>query len=156
MALLLLAPMAGAAEGWGPAEFLIGKWTGVGSGALGNGAGTFSFESGLQGKVLVRKSFAEYPPAGGKPASRHDDLMVIYRDEGDSRLKATYFDSEGHVIQYAVKAAGEGVVFESGGPGPRYRLSYVPEKPGRLRLKFEIAPPGKEFATYIEAEAEKR
>jgi len=27
---------------------------------------------------MVRTSFAEYPAGGGRPASRHDDLLIIY------------------------------------------------------------------------------
>ena len=59
------------------------------------------------------------------------------------------------MIRYAVKAAGEAAVFVSEGPpgGARYRLTYTPAGPDRLKLKFEVAPPGKDFATYIEAAA---
>jgi hypothetical protein len=64
------------AQDWGPAQFLIGKWKGEGSGSPGQGAGEFSFTPDVQGKVLIRKSFAEYP------GSRHDDLTILYRENG--------------------------------------------------------------------------
>ena len=76
--LLAAAPLPGA--DWGPLQFLVGKWSGGGSGGPGQGTGDFSFTPDLQNSVLVRKSFAEYPPANGKPAFRHDDLMIVYRD----------------------------------------------------------------------------
>jgi hypothetical protein len=144
------------ADDWGPAQFLIGHWTGDGAGQPGQGTGSFSFTPDLQGKVLVRKSFAAYPAANGKPASRHDDLMIVYRDGPSRELRAMYFDSEEHVIPYAVKPAdGGGVVFVTEGSSTtmRYRLTYTGTATDALKLKFEIAPPGKEFATYLEATA---
>src|SRR5690242_19738130 len=72
MRLLLLAILATvpafAAQDWGPAQFLIGEWRGEGNGRPGTGAGAFSFAEDVQGRVLVRKSYAEYPATGGKPA----------------------------------------------------------------------------------------
>jgi hypothetical protein len=149
----LFGPALSAAEDWGPVQFLIGKWAGEGSGQPGNGAGAFSLLPDLQGKVLVRKSFAEYPAANGKPASRHDDLMIVYRQEGSGELRAMYYDSEGHVISYGVKAVEGGVALTSDGPAgqPRYRLTYLSEGQDRAKLRFEIAMPGKDFTKYIEA-----
>ena len=140
---------------WGPLQPLLGAWTGEGGGQPGQGAGAFSFAPDLQGTILVRKNFAEYPAANGKPSSRHDDLMIVYRDEATHALRATYYDNEGHTIAYGVTAAGAGVVFLSEGPPamPRFRMTYTPAPPDKLAIKFEIAPPGKEFATYIEASA---
>jgi hypothetical protein len=152
---LVLFAVALGAEDWGPLQLLVGHWTGDGGGQPGQGAGSFSFTPDVQGRVLVRKSFAEYPPANGKPAFRHDDLTVVYRDETSRQLRAIYFDNEDHVIQYSVKAADGGVVFLSEGPqtAPRYRLTYTSTGTDRLKVKFEIAAPGKDFATYIEATA---
>jgi hypothetical protein len=153
---LVSLSLAVGAEDWGPAQFLVGNWTGEGTGHPGEGTGAFSFIPDLQGRVLVRKSFAAYPAANGKPASRHDDLMIVYRDETSRQMRAMYFDSEDHVIPYSVKPAdGGGVVFVTeGAPGTmRFRLTYSSTGTDRLKLKFEIAPPGKDFATYLEATA---
>lgn len=149
---ILLAPLLSAAD-WGPAQFLAGRWTGEGSGAPGQGVGSFSFTPELHGKILVRRSFAEYPPANGKSAFRHDDLMVIYRDE--AQLKAMYFDSEEHAIPYVVTGVEGGVVFVSDASqkGPRFRLTYISAGTDTLKIKFEVAPPAKEFATYLEGAA---
>jgi hypothetical protein len=142
-------------QDWGPAQFLVGNWTGDGGGQLGQGSGAFSFSPDLQGKILVRKNFAEYPAANGKPAFRHDDLMILYRDETTHGLRATYFDSEEHVISYAVKPVEGGVVFVSeGAPSTtRFRMTYTSTGKDTLKIKFETAAPGKEFAPYIEAAA---
>lgn len=151
----LAAACFAAGPDWGSARFLIGHWTGGGSGQPGSGSGAFSFTPDLQGKVLTRRNFAEYPASGGRPASRHDDLMVIYHGEGTEGLRAIYFDNEGHVIRYSVNASATGVVFVSDGKPSqeRYRLTYTPTGNDTLKLQFEVAAPGKDFVRYLEATA---
>ena len=155
--LVLLTLLAGAVPGadWGPVQFLMGRWIGEGTGQPGTGSGGFSFATDLQGAVLVRKNYAEYPAANGNPGFRHDDLTIIYRDESSHQLRAVYFDNEGHRIEYAVQPNGNGVVFTSEGPRTtiRYRFTYTRDGPDRLKIKFEIAEPGKDLAPYIEATA---
>ena len=134
---------------WKKLEFLLGNWTGAAGEKdtqIGAGQGAFSFEPQLNQKIIVRRNFAAYDSG-----ARHDDLMVIYLDAPDDTPRAIYFDTEGHIIRYnlAFPAAGT-VVFESDGaqPGPRYRLTYWLES-GVLKGKFEIAPPGAEYKTYM-------
>lgn len=152
----LLCSLAAQAQDWGPLQFLVGSWIGEGSAAdQGAGRGAFSFTPDMQGKILVRKNFAEYPAANGKPAYRHDDLMIVYHDNAAHELRGIFFDSEEHLIHYTIKPSENGVVFLSESPqdAPRFRLTYTSAGPDRLKLKFEIAPPGKDFVTYIEASA---
>ncbi len=141
-------------EPWAPLKFLVGEWIGVGDGQPGQGGGRCTFLPDLQGRVLVRKSYAEYPAAEGRPAFRHDDLMILYRDGGGA-LRADYFDNEGHVIRYSVRATGDSAEFvsEASADAPRFRLTYVKSGPDELSLKFEIAPPGKPdaFKAYLDA-----
>jgi hypothetical protein len=144
-ALALSVSYASAAE---PAElqplaFLIGEWTASGAGQPGTAAGAATFSRALQDRVIVRKSYAEYPAAAGKPASRHDDMMIIYAGSGG--LRADYYDNEGHTIRYAVQApaAGEAVLLsDASSAEPRFRLSYKLEADGVLKGEFAIAPPG--------------
>jgi hypothetical protein len=81
--------------------------------------------------------------------------MIVYRDEASHGLRATYFDSEEHVIQYIVKPTEAGVVFISEGApsSPRFRMTYTSTGKDTLKIKFEIAAPGKDFAPYLEASA---
>jgi hypothetical protein len=134
----------------------MGEWVGEGSGKPGQGSGAFSFTTDLQGKVLIRKNYAEYPPTKDRPAFRHEDLMIVYRDDSGSQLHAIYFDSENHTISYGIKTIDSNTVeflSEVDPATPRYRLTYRKTSADTLSIKFEIAPPGKpdSFATYIEA-----
>jgi hypothetical protein len=127
-----------------PFTFLLGEWPAAGSGQPGAGSGAAVFSRGLQDRVILRTSYAEYGPAAGKPASRHDDLMVIYAGPGGG-VRADYYDNEGHVIRYAVRspAAGQAVLLsEATGSEPRFRLSYTLEAGGILKGEFAIAPSG--------------
>jgi hypothetical protein len=147
---------------WAPFAYLLGDWVGEGGGQSGQGTGEFSFHPDLQDRILVRKSYAAYPPTKDRPAFRHDDLMVVYRDSDSGPPRALYFDSEGHVIHYSVTASSDQkrieFVSEALPASPRYRLTYVITGSDTLTLKFEIAPPGKpdSFSTYIEAKAKRK
>ncbi len=159
---LAAAGRAYAEEGWGALDSLVGAWTGEGQGQPGMGGGDFTFQKELGGRVLVRRSRADYPAAQGRPAVHHEDLLVVYRDQGGSSPRAIYFDSEGHVIRYAVRAsaAGDTLEFlsEPDSAAPAYRLRYVRTGPGLLHLTFDIAPPGKpgEFRQYLEGTCRRR
>jgi len=160
LGVLLLCPTVSAADEWGALQYLIGNWTGEGSGAPGQGTGSFSFTPDLQGRVLVRKSRAEYPATKDKPAFAHDDLMIVFREpdeNAEGALRAVYLDSEGHVIRYAVTMFGDRIVFtsEPSRGAPQYRFTYTRQPVDELKIKFEIAPPGKGFATYLEGAAKR-
>jgi hypothetical protein len=70
---------------WNDFRFLLGEWAGVGKGSPGEGAGTFSFELGLDGKVLIRKSHSTYPNGRFEiaPAGKPDAFSLYI--EGDAR-----------------------------------------------------------------------
>ena len=145
---------------WADWRPFLGTWEGAGGGGPGQGSGGFTFTPELQGAVLVRHNYAQYPATKDKPAYRHDDLMVIYPDATGRETRADYWDSEGHVIHYVVQFTGGKLVMmsEPGQPGPRYRLTYVKTGDNDLKLMFEIAPPGApdKFKTYIEASAKRK
>ncbi len=165
LTVVLITLAAGAApedDAWKPYRFLVGEWTAEGGGDPGKGSGRFSFAWDLQEKVLVRRNRAEYPAAQGRPAFSHEDLMVIYRPDRGAPDKAIYFDSEGHVINYALTFADDGhtLTFLSDAlpAAPRFRLSYTKAGDDSVGIKFEIAPPGKPdaFKTYLEGNARRR
>ena len=147
---------------WASLEYLLGDWVGEGGGQPGQGTGEFSFHPGLQNRILVRKSYAAYPPTKDRPASQHDDLTVIYKESDSAPLRAIYFDNEGHVINYSINISPDQKTIEFVSDvlpsSPRFRLTYVKTGSDTLTLKFEIAPPGKpdSFSTYIEAKAKRK
>jgi hypothetical protein len=133
---------------------LVGEWAGEGSGSPGSGAGTSSFQFDLQKQILVRRSHSEYPPSGGRPATVHDDLMVIYPGTGDES-RAMYFDNEGHVIEYtATWSPGADTLTFLSKPtsgAPQFRLIYKKIDAQTLTIAFEMAPPGQAgvFKPYV-------
>jgi len=140
-----------------PLAFLIGDWEAGGGGAPGSSQGIDSFTRGLQDRVILRSSFTEFPATAEKAAFRHDDLTIIYVDEGGA-VRAEYFDNEGHIIRYTeTVAAPDRVSFTSAAqPGaPRFRLSYNLASDGVLHGEFAMAPPGQpdSFAPYLSWES---
>ena len=138
---------------WAPLAFLVGEWTGEGGGGPGQGSGGFSFLPDQGGTILIRKNRADYPASKDRPAFSHTDLMMVYKEAREAKLRAIYFDTEDHVIHYTVEPSADGnsVQFVS----ENYRLTYRRTGADRVAIKFEIAPPDKPgaFATYIEASA---
>jgi hypothetical protein len=149
-----VAPVWAEEDAWADFRFLIGTW--VSEGRPEEGSGRFTLEPDLGGKILVRRNVAELPAAKGRPAGKHEDLMIVYREPGGKSFRASYFDNEGHVIRYTVSMLPEkkGLVFISNPDpsGPRFRLTYTRGEEDKVAVKFEIAPPGKpdEFKTYLE------
>ena len=88
--------------------------------------------------------------------------MVIYIDATSNQILATYFDTEGHQINYVVILSSDRqaatFLSEPSQSKPRYRLSYAKLKDGTLNGKFEIAAPGRPhaFKNYLEWIARKK
>ena len=129
-----------------PLAWLIGEWEAEPDASGATGGSRFSLEAG--GNAILRANWADNPPMQGRPAARHDDMLVIHEEAGS--LVGLYVDSEGHVIRYAVKASDGGVVLTSqDAPGPRFRLTYRKTGDASASVDFEIAPPGQDFARYV-------
>lgn len=165
IAFLLSSPVGMMARAAAPAElepltFLLGEWVPAGTVHEGQPNGTATFTRSLQDRVILRSSFAEYPAASAGHPSRHDDLMIIYAGEGGA-VRADYYDSEGHVIRYAVRVPEPGkAIFESDSTAgaPRFRLGYELSSDGVLKGNFEIAPPGQPatYKPYLSWESRRR
>ncbi len=141
---------------WQP---FLGTWEGAGGGGPGQGSGSFTFTPELQGAIMVRHNYSQYPASKDRAAYRHDDLVVIYRD-GAGKTRADYWDNEEHVIHYLVNFTDANTFVMSSDPaqpGPRYRLTYAKTGDNDLKIVFEIAPPNApdQFKKYIEATAKR-
>ncbi len=154
---LMAGALAARDAAWQPFEYLEGEWVGEGGGQPGRASGGSLFRFDLDGRVLVRTNRADYPATKDRPAFSHSDLMIVYREPADGPFRAIYFDSEGHVIRYAVNAAADSLQFVSeSAPGPRYRMTYRRTGADALSFRFEVAPPGQDFRTYLEAKLRKK
>ena len=164
LALVMLCTLPVLAQPSAPADWkefapLMGEWSADPSGPSDTTRGGFTLESALSGRVLVRKNWAEYPKTTDRPASRHDDLMVVYKVGGETR--ADYYDNEGHVIRYAVSVPTDGTFVFLSDPlegQPRFRLTQAIDAAGTMSIRFEIAPPNapNEFKPYITASAHRK
>lgn len=94
----LSAPQADQLSPLEPLHFLLGKWQAISQ--PGEATGGFHFTSQLQGHVIIRTNYADYPDTPERPAYHHEDLMIIYYDEARA-LYADYYDNEGHVIRHS-------------------------------------------------------
>jgi hypothetical protein len=147
---------------WQAMQSLIGQWDGDLGGQPGQATGgSFTITSDLQGRALVRRSFAEFPATKDRPAFRHDDLTIVYQGAAGSAPRATYYDSEGHVIEYTVSVSSGGRRIEwlsAVRPAePRFRFTYAFTSPTTMNVRFEIAPPGQpdKFTTHVEGSVRK-
>jgi hypothetical protein len=131
-----------------PLSFLVGEWKGddgkvAETGGTSKGGSRISVEA--DGWALLRQDHTELFDKAGKPAGAFHQTMMIYPDNG--MVHADYVDGEGHAIHYvsADVATGKSVTFTSAkGAGPVFRLSYVLESPGRLKVNFGMIPPGQD------------
>ncbi len=142
---------------WTSWSWLVGEWKGEGSGQPGQGGGTFSFQTDLDGKIIVRKSHSEYPASGNRPATIHDDLMIVSLDCSGNPTKAIYFDNEGHTINYTISYAPNTIVLTSEKmPNvPVFRLTYSLLDNQMVNTKFEMSQDGEKFTTYVEGKSKK-
>jgi hypothetical protein len=79
--------------------------------------------------------------------------MVISPGANEGQAQATYWDNEGHVIEYSASWSAEGTTLtflSKRGPGPQFRLTYKKVDPDTLTVSFDLAPPGQAgaFKTY--------
>jgi hypothetical protein len=162
MILPVVAVQAPPAPQQGPMAFLIlleGEWIGEGTGQPGEGTGGCTFRFELGGKAFVRRNWADYPATKERPAFRHDDLLV--GSATPAGVRAVYWDSEGHRIDYTVSSPEPGVagfLGDTQAGAPRLRLTYRMSGKDALSLVFDIAPPGQSeaFKPYIQAKLRRK
>ena len=142
---------------WEKWNNLMGEWVGEGNGQPGKGEGRFSFNTDLDGKILVRKNHTVFPETPNSKAMVHDDLLIIYQGAAEAPQEAIYFDNEGNTIKYKVSFTGNSIVLTSdiAANAPRFRLSYVTIDNKTVMVNFEMASPKapEEFKMYLSGKA---
>ncbi len=117
-----------------PVKALVGSWQG--DDPERHSTGRFTLTPELAGKILVRRSTNE------SPEGRHEDFMVIFKVP--SGLRASYWDNEGHTINYTITGSANHIEFLSDEVpnAPRFKLTYDPHGGDELAIDFSIAMPG--------------
>jgi hypothetical protein len=141
---------------WKALVFLEGTWDAhtQGGSAQAQGSGTYTFVTELKHHVLVRRSGDSAGCSGPKGFDcEHSDVLYVYQEAQDQPLKAIYFDSEGHVIHYAVSAPDSTTavfVSEASPSGPQFQLVYQ-LKDAVMSGKFQMRMPGQTaWKSYLE------
>jgi uncharacterized protein YaiE (UPF0345 family) len=146
---------------WKALEFLEGTWEArVQAGSAGAQAnGTYTFNKELKRHVLARHSDSAGCKGPKDFDCEHTDLLYVYQEADGQPLKAIYFDSEGHVIHYAVSTPeSTAVVFisEASPSGPQFRLAYQ-LRGAVMSGKFQMRMPGQdEWKSYLEWHGSRR
>ena len=157
ISLIVLAGTCHGQQGpsWSRWSWLLGTWTGEGSGRPGQGEGTFTFALDLNNQILVRKAHSTYPAANGRPATVHDDLMIVYTPASGAPSRAIYFDNEGHTINYSISYGNDSIVLisEMMPKMPVFRLTYTLLDEKMVNTTFEVSMDGQNFKTYIEGKS---
>ncbi len=128
---------------WEKWNYLIGEWVGEGNGKPGQNEGSFSFQTDLNGKILVRKNHTVFPETPNSNTMVHDDLLIVYQANPEGAQEAIYFDNEGNTIKYMVNFINSLIVLTSDKKEntPRFRLSYEAIDSKTVNITFEMASP---------------
>lgn len=142
---------------WDKWNYLIGEWAGEGSGQPGQNEGSFSFQTDLDGKILVRKNHTFFPETPSVAAKTHDDLLIVYPGSQGGSQDAIYFDNEGNTIKYKVSFTENSIILtsEKSASSPRFRLAYIKLDDKTVNITFEMASPDapESFRTYLSGKA---
>jgi hypothetical protein len=142
---------------WEKWNYLIGEWVGEHNGQPGQGEGKFSFQTDLEGNILVRKSHTVFPKTEKSAEIIHDDLLIIYQPAGNGTQEAIYFDNEGHTIKYKVTFTDKTIALTSDidPNATRFRFTYTEIDTKSVNASFEMASPKspEEFKMYLSGKA---
>lgn len=135
IAALVAVPAAAApVDPFAPLQKLTGSWQGTDPDH--HSSGVFTLTPDLGGKTLLRRG------SNDSPQGHHEDVMIIY--SSPTGLRASYWDNEGHKIDYAITSTGDHVEMLSDDVAnqPRFKLVYDVRGADELAIDFSIKPPG--------------
>lgn len=141
-----------------PFEFLLGEWTGNGSG-FGNETSTIQseFKMVMNGRYLQVTNESRFEPTDNNPDGElHIDLGMISYDKTREMFIFRQFNVEGFVNQYVLidsVSSDSVLVFETESienfvPGGRARWTIKNTGANTIETSFDLSFPGKEFACY--------
>lgn len=142
-----LAGAEGTAEGLKRLDFLVGEWRGTSRGEPGEGTIERSCERVLNGRFIECRTTVTYKN------EVHVERSFYGYDKREKKLTLRQFHGEGFVNTYIET---EPLLFvtdsiENIPPGWRARETYNQKEAGGWTERFELAAPGKDFASYSES-----
>jgi hypothetical protein len=146
-----------AADPWAPIRFLEGDWIGTAEGEPGIGTVHRSYQFILGYRFLHERNTSAYVPRQPNTGGElHEHWSVLSYDKKRKLLVLRQFHQEGFVNQYVLdpdKSTTTRLVFISEGfenldSSWRARETYDLAPPNSFTETFELAEPGKDFATY--------
>lgn len=136
---------------------LVGKWAGRGEGEPGVSDVERSYEPVLGGRFMMARNQSTYAPQDKNPKGElHQDMGLYSFDDAAKSVVFRQFHIEGFVNHYVAAAdtlAGDVLTFlttsiENIPSGYTARETTTFTGPDAFEERFEIAEPGKDFATY--------
>lgn len=145
---------------WKPLRPFLGTWEGEARGRSGTGQATRTYAFTLNNRFIEVFNKSVYPAQEKNPKGEvHEDRGFFSYDRAQKKLLLRQFHVEGFVNLYALESVSEDgrtLVFvttaaiENIAPGWRARETYTFMSETEFTEKFELAEPGKDFATYSE------
>lgn len=139
-------------------DFLIGKWSGEGSG-FGNNKSIIesSFQYSMDGMYIEVMNDSKFEPTERKPEGEHHiDKGFISYDKSKKQIVFRQFNIEGFVNQYVLNDSlssdsliiFETEVIENFVPGGKARWTIRKLDDNQIKTTFDVSFPGKEYSCY--------
>jgi len=157
-AILLTALISASEDPFGRLGFLLGAWSGTGSGF---GSDSSKIEAQYQylmdGEYILATHDSRFEPTPSKPEGEHHmDYGIISFDKHRDKIVYRQFNIEGYVNQYVLSdslSTSNKLVFltetiENFVPGGKARWSIEKISDDHIITSFDVSFPGKQYACF--------
>ena len=156
-------PAPAASPAWRPFQefaFLVGSWSGSAESGARVGGRVARFAPEFTGNYLVHRGSTILTADDGKEETIEEVGYFAY-DREKRRYVATYFFSTGISATFDVEIAPEGVRLASrellnAEVGEKARMLFARKADGELLLSTDLAPPGKDFVSWLVSELKRK